>query len=115
MKPTDIPEYSPGFRSATSGQDPLDEGLGSPRDPGRGVAEGPLVAAVVREARGLARCEGQIDNAAGGVEEPPVALASVPQLHRLQPGVIAAAQVEVRLGGRVGEAVVATLAEAVLV
>ena len=36
-----------------------------------------------------------------------MALASVLQLHRLQAGVIAATEVEVRLGGDVGEAVVA--------
>ena len=44
-----------------------------------------------------------------------MALAAVLQLHRLQAGVIAATEVEVRLGGDVGEAVELALAGAVLV
>ena len=73
------------------------------------------MAAVVGEAGGLARGEGEVDDAAVGVEEPPVGIAAAAELHRLEAGGVAAGEVEVGLGGGVGEAVVAAVGEAVLV
>src|SRR5690242_19209345 len=81
----------------------------------RGVAEGPTPSAVVREVGGLAWGEGEVDDAVVLVDDPPVGLAAVLQVSGLEAGGVAAGQVEVGLGGGVGEAVVAASAEAVLV
>src|SRR5262245_52406632 len=92
---------------------PLHDRLGTGRETGRRVAKGPPPASLVWEVRGLARPEGEVDDAVVTVDEPPVALPPVPEVHSVEAGVIAAGQVEVRLGGGIGEAVVAAAAEAV--
>src|SRR5690348_11117574 len=92
-----VPEYSRG--SATGGFDALHDRPPAPGDPGRRVAERAALAAVVREARALARPEGEVDHPARGIDQPPVALAAVLELHGLEAGVVAAGEVEVGLRG----------------
>src|SRR5215210_6008670 len=101
--------------SATSCADALHHRLRPSRDPRRGVAEGAALAAVIRKLRALARTERQVDEAPLRVDQPPMALAPPFQLHRVQPGVVAAGEMEVGLRRDVGEAIEATEAAAVLV
>ena len=100
-------------RRTRSTPDPVDDRLGRLRHPRRRPAESPRAAAVVGEAGGLARRQGEVDDPAGGVHQPPVALASVGQLHRPEPSLVSAGEVEVGLGADVAESVEAAVAAAV--